>query len=198
MGPAPDHRCVLLGSLLWSVVVLLAVPWMLGERTNSPTPAPVKPSGVVVQSAASPLIASRGNANSDHIDLSIRIPGNRWVDTGINICGCTNIHISTSGAWKTPFHILAGAAGGNSSVQAQRYALTTGAPYGSLVARVGISPFLYIGSSRQVNGSQFNDTGTLKLGMNARSGNSSSGSITVHITGTGDRDHEVRFCAFPR
>ncbi|HET6386110.1 MAG TPA: hypothetical protein VFJ58_22185 [Armatimonadota bacterium] len=195
-----DPKGIRLIPLLFAISILAVVPWLLMDRNH---PAAVEaPVTTVPIMSANP---TGSDIDSDQIHLVINVPANHWIDTGVDMCGCAHLDIVATGDWMTPRGETVSARGliGGRSVSsaATRDSLTQSARYGALVGRVGGDPYVELGASRHVDGDEFDDGGTLKIGMNALRPNASSpgqSSLTVRIDGEGTTDHAPVVCPVPR
>jgi hypothetical protein len=208
----PEPRCGALLPLLWMGAILIAIPWMLAIRESAAAPYAVTAGEVSSLSplssqapAVSPSPSSEDAAVSDddQISLVIHLPVNHWVDTGIDMCGCAHVKVTATGHWLTPEGQSASADGvalDSTDSLTRNDSLARKIRYGALVGKVGTDPYVLVGSSHAVNGDDFNDGGTLELGMNAgrhRSLSDGDGEVTVTVTGTGIVDHQPSFAPAP-
>jgi len=189
-GSSANARGALAFPLLMAAIVFIT-SWVIGAGRSR---TPQHPADY-----ANPEVAATAPADQDALKLVIHVPAKHWVDTGIDMCGCAHLHITARGSWEPP---VGGRSGASGDIYADRDAsplpLTLVGPYGALVAKVGRDPYVMVGNSRHLDGDQFNDSGTLKLGMNARGHRAGSGQLTVFITGQGSEDHSPSLCETPR
>lgn len=203
-----DQRTAMFAPLLWIGAILIAVPWVMATNEAATVSYPGASSGPVMAAAPAPPPAS---SDPDQISMVVHVPAGHWVDTGIDMCGCTQLRIEASGTWRPPIGDPVDADGANAATAAGttdqidrsrsgRDRLIGAAPYGALVAKVGSDPTVAVGSGRELDGDQFDDSGTLRIGMNAgrSSGlHNTAGELTVFITGSGSSLHSPAYCDVP-
>jgi len=142
------------------------------------------------QSPTTPLAAPATDAASETgtVALTVHVPANGWLDTGVEMCGCTRLSLTASGQWRTPRGENVGPEG-----RPVNHSAKSSIPYGALVARVGTGKPVLAGKNKLLLGEDFDDLGTLQLGMNAgRRAHGASGELVIAIRGTGLSEHAPR------
>ena len=199
--PPRQRNAVSLAPLLWVSAMMIAIPWIVASNQAASVSYPSVDSGPSSIPVAAPVDAP------DRVSMVVHVPADHWIDTGIEMCGCTQLRVRAEGAWDTPTGDIKDANGtaisadqAGTAAHALQHQLTKQAAYGELIGKVGADPYFAIGSGASVDGDTFNSSGTLKIGMNARRMpplRSDSSELTVFISGSGSAIHTPEYSAAP-